>query len=390
MLTNPSGYYQGGFQQTRVLQFCQMEYPREIHLSNGMLVLPQFLPDATFGQVRGLDALATAACGVQAVMMNTFHLMQKPGSGTIRSLGGLRQMTGWDGAIFTDSGGFQAYSLIRQNSRFGQLHDNGITLIPSGKGRKFLLTPEKCVQLQMSYGAQVIFCLDDCTHVDDPMEEQEKSVARTIAWGERCKKEYKRLLEEKRVGSEQRPLIFAVVQGGRSLGLRTRCAQALLEVGFDGYGYGGWPLDESGALVEEMLSLTRELIPCCYPLHALGVGHPLSIVRCVRMGYGLFDSAMPTRDARHGRLYRFAEPREQALSGRDNWLEYVYIGDKRHYRSSMPIEEGCNCAVCRRYSRAYLRHLFKLNDSLYLQLATQHNLVFMMRLMERLRSGEGL
>lgn len=374
-----------GLQGGRVLQFCQMENPREISLNNGALALPQFLPDATFGQVRGLDALATAASGVKAVMMNTFHLMQKPGSGTIRSLGGLRQMTGWEGAIFTDSGGFQAYSLIRQNSRFGQLHDNGITFLPSGKDRKFLLTPEKCVQLQMGFGAQVIFCLDDCTHVDDPLEEQEKSVARTVAWGERCKKEYTRLLEEKQAGDGQRPLIFAVVQGGQSLELRTRCAQALLETGFDGYGYGGWPLDESGALVEDMLALTRELIPARYPLHALGVGHPPSIARCARMGYSLFDSAMPTRDARHGRLYRFTNRESVNLVESKEWFEYVYISDKRHHRTSAPIEDGCECPVCSRYSLAYLRHLFKLNDSLYLQLATMHNLAFMARLMERIR-----
>ena len=377
-----------GFPDWRVLQFCQMQHLREISLNNGVLTLPQFLPDATFGQVRGLDAPATAACGVKAVMMNTFHLMQKPGSGAIRSLGGLRQMTGWEGAVFTDSGGFQAYSLIRQNSRFGQLNDNGIIFFPSGRDRKFMLTPEKCVQLQMGFGAQVIFCLDDCTHVDDPQQEQEKSVARTVAWGERCKKEYSRLLEEKRVGDGQRPLIFAVVQGGQSLELRTRCAQALLETGFDGFGYGGWPLDESGALVEDMLALTRALIPSRYPLHALGVGHPPFIARCARMGYSLFDSAMPTRDARHGRLYRFASQSVAVSADHEEWFEYVYVHDRRHHRSSTPIEDGCGCPVCSRYSLAYLRHLYKLNDSLYLQLATMHNLAFMARLMEHIRIRE--
>ena len=364
-----------------------MQLARTLQLTSGLLPLPQYLPDATFGQVRSLDARATAACGVQAVMMNTFHLMQKPGVSTIKALGGLHAMTGWAGAIFTDSGGFQAYSLIRQNNRFGQLNDNGISFTPDGGHRKFLLTPEKCIQYQLSFGSQVVFCLDDCTHIDDPLPEQEKSVARTIAWGVRCKKEFTRLLEDKKIPESQRPLIFAVVQGGQSPALRQRCAQALLEIGFDGYGYGGWPLDEQGGLVADMLALTRELIPPTYVLHALGVGHPPYVARCAQMGYGLFDSAMPTRDARHGRLYRFTADSAGALNDPEgSWFEYIYVHDKRHFRSSAPIEEGCGCPTCQAYSMAYLRHLFMLNDSLYLQMATQHNLAFMARLMASIKA----
>lgn len=363
-----------------------MAVPSELTLSTGKLNLPQFLPDATFGQVRSLDADATAAMGIQAVMMNTFHLMQKPGSSTIKSLGGLHGMTGWSGATFTDSGGFQAYSLVRQDKRFGQLNNNGIAFYPADGKRRFLLTPEKCIQLQIGFGSQVIFCLDDCTHIDDPMNEQELSVERTIAWGKRCKDEFTRLMNEKKKDQGKKPLIFAVVQGGQSETLRQHCAEALLEIGFDGFGYGGWPLDENGLLVEEMLMLTRRLIPDVFPLHALGVGHPPFIVQCAQMGYGLFDSAMPTRDARHGRLYRLAGGGRTAIQGSSSdWFEYVYIHDKRHIKSQEPIEEGCSCPVCKNFSLGYLRHLYKLNDSLYLRLATQHNLQFMVRLMAMIR-----
>lgn len=365
-----------------------MAFPTQLNLKSGMLALPQYLPDATFGQVRTVDAEAVAECGIQALMMNTFHLMQKPGATTVKSLGGLHRFSGWEKAIFTDSGGFQAYSLIRQNSKFGSLTDNGISFLPENGGRKFLLTPEKCVQLQVSFDSEVIFCLDDCTHIDDAQSEQEKSVSRTIQWALRCRREFDRLMEEKKLAEAQRPKLFGVVQGGNSPELRRRCAEALLESGFDGYGYGGWPLDEGGSLVEEMIALTRELIPDEYPLHALGVGHPPYIARCAEMGYGLFDSAMPTRDARHGRLYRFKIiPQPSQLAKSADWFEYVYATDKRYIKSSGPVEEGCGCPVCQTYSLGYLRHLYKLNDILYQRLATQHNLWFMARLMGLLKAA---
>lgn len=357
------------------------DYPHTLNLIKGDLALPAYLPDATFAQVRALDAQDLRNCQVKAVMMNTFHLMSRPGSSTIKSLGGLHAMSGWDGPIFADSGGFQAYSLIRQNPAAGRFSEDGLIYQPPGSARRILLTPEKCVQLQLAFGADVLFCLDDCTHVDDSEAEQRLSVHRTIAWAKRCRKEFDTLT---RSGKTPPPLLFAVVQGGDIPELRRECANALLEIGFDGYGYGGWPLDGEGALVEDSLILTRELIPEKYVLHALGIGHPVNVARCARLGYGIFDSAMPTRDARHGRLYRFKE-NTTSISGR-SWLEYVYISDEKHRRSSQPVEPGCDCPVCAQVSLGYLRHLFKLGDCLYQRLATMHNLHFMARLTERLRA----
>lgn len=371
-----------------MIQFRRMAFPTQLTLNHGTLTLPQFLPDATFGQVRGVDAEATVQCGIQAMMMNTFHLMQKPGASTVKALGGLHRMSGWDKPIFTDSGGFQAYSLIRQGPRFGQFSDNGLVFKPEDGGRKYQLTPEKCIQLQLSFGSDLLFCLDDCTHIDDAMQQQEASVERTIRWAGRCRAEFDRLLDEKRVPPEKRPKLFAVVQGGSAPELRRRCAQALLEIGFDGYGYGGWPLDSQGNLVEDMVFLLRALIPAEFPLHALGIGHPPYVARCAAQGYGLFDCAMPTRDARHGRLYRFEYlPNKSDLLGKDDWFGYVYAHDERYMRDSQPVEEGCDCPLCRQYSQGYLRHLHKLNDPLYQRLATQHNLRFMARLMELLRGS---
>ncbi len=356
---------------------------KELMVGNRHLRLPAFLPDATFGVVRSVDADDLIACGIEAVVMNTFHLMQKPGSSTIQSLGGLHRMSGWEKVIVTDSGGFQAYSLIHQNPKNGKITDQGIHFKPEGSDRKFLMTPEKTIQLQVAYGSDIVICLDDCTHVDAPYSEQRESVRRTITWGKRCKAEFQKLMAEKKTTSAEKPLIFAVIQGGGLPELRRECAEALLEIGFDGYGFGGWPLDGKGNLLEEILSLTRGFVPTQFPMHALGVGHPENILKAYQIGYQLFDSAMPTRDARHARVYTFTEA--QGFSG--SWMRYVYLNDEKHIKANRPISDHCDCPTCRKYSLGYLHHLFKTGDTLFYRLATLHNLRFMTTLVQRLRES---
>ena len=359
---------------------------------HGQLALPAFLPDATLGVVRATDAADLRGAGVRALVMNVFHLMQKPGSSTISALGGLHRMAGWDGPIVTDSGGFQAYSLIRQNPRAGSLSDGGIRFQPEGADRPFQLTPEKSIQLQLAYGADVLVCLDDCTHVDDAPAEQQVSVARTIKWAKRCKDELERLLSQRRGKRDSepiaRPVLFAVVQGGGSEPLRRQCAEALLEIGFDGYGYGGWPLDRQGKLLHDILGYTRSLIPSELPMHAFGVGQPDNVVACHALGYQMFDSALPTRDARSGRLYAFtADPAAAKFRPRGSWWEYTYVEDKKHIKANRPISAFCDCHTCKSYSLGYLHHLHKVGDTLYYRLATIHNLRFMMQLMDVLKSA---
>lgn len=366
--------------------------PTILPLAHGGLELPAFLPDATVGVVRSVDAVDLRGVGVRALVMNVFHLMQKPGSSTIQALGGLHQMAGWDRPIMTDSGGFQAYSLIRQNPKFGRLTDQGIRFQPEGADRPFLLTPEKSIQLQMSYGADIVVCLDDCTHIDDALAEQQLSVARTVKWARRCKDEFERLVRQReRLRDWQgapRPLLFAVVQGGGDLDLRRRCAEELLAIGFDGYGFGGWPLDAKGQLLHDILGYTRALIPSEFPMHALGVGQPANVVACAALGYQMFDSALPTRDARSGRLYAFtSDPASPGFRLRGSWYEQIYVEDKKHIKASGPVAPFCDCLACASYSLGYLHHLQKIGDSLYYRLATIHNLRFMMQLVDRLRAG---
>jgi queuine tRNA-ribosyltransferase len=290
-------------------------------------------------------------------------------------------MSGWRRPIITDSGGFQAYSLIRENPKNGSLSDRGIIFRAQGGKRKYQLTPEKTIQLQLNFGADVVICLDDCTHVEADREVQQQAVDRTIKWAKRCRTEFDRLAAEKGLEGDARPKLFGVVQGGGDKDLRRECAEELIEIGFDGYGYGGWPLDGSGNLLEEMVGYVRELIPGEYPLHALGVGHPENVAACYRLGYQMFDSALPTRDARRGRLYSFIG--DHGLRG--EWFKFVYIQDEEHIRADLPISASCDCPTCQRYSRGYLHHLFKINDHLFFQLATVHNLRFMRQLEDRMR-----
>jgi queuine tRNA-ribosyltransferase len=353
-----------------------------LRLPHGDLELPAFLPDATLGVVRAVDSVDVVNCGIRAVVMNTFHLMQHPGSSTVQALGGLHRMSGWDGPIITDSGGFQAYSLISENPRFGTMTEDGITVRPEGSDRKFQLTPEKCVQLQVAYGADVVMCLDQCTHVDDPLPVQEAAVRRTIAWAKRCRAEFDRLMAQKRLSQDERPLLFGVVQGGGSPELRAECAGALLAIGFDGYGYGGWPLDAEGRLVDQMLRITRTLIPPQFPMHALGIGHPLNIAACVPLGYSIFDSALPTRDARRGRLYVMTDT---PAAENDRWFRFLYVTDDKYIKAAEPVDPTCDCLTCTRYARGYLRHLYRANEAAFQRLATLHNLRFMSRLTAALR-----
>ncbi len=356
---------------------------------HGQIQLPAFLPDATLGVVRNVDSGDLEQCGIEAVVMKTYHLMQRPGSSTITALGGLHQMAGWPHPIITDSGGFQAYSLIRQNPKYGSMDDKGITFQPENSDRKFHLTPEKSVQLQVSYGTDIVVCLDDCTHVDNPFETQQESVKRTIEWARRCKDEFQRLMQQKRLAREQRPLLFGVIQGGGFHELRKRCADALLEIGFDGFGFGGWPLDGKGQLLTDIITYTRELVPPALPMHALGVGHPANVVECARIGYDIFDSAMPTRDARHARLYTFTTPAGVPAPGSTmKWFSYLYVNDDKAIKNDGPVSRFCDCLCCSRYSVAYLHHLFKIDDSLFLRLATIHNLRFMVQLTEYLRAEQ--
>ncbi|MBX7143863.1 MAG: queuine tRNA-ribosyltransferase family protein [Oligoflexia bacterium] len=350
-----------------------------LQLKNGELKLPVYLPDATHGFVKGgLDTNDLHAAGIHALMMNAFCLMEKPGTNVIRAVGGLHKLLAWDGPIITDSGGFQTYSIIRQNKKFGTVTDSEIVFRPAGDGEKVILSPEKVIQKQFRLGSDVMFCLDECTHASDDISVQERSVKRTVEWARRSRAEYDRLLAEKEIPAHERPLLFAIVQGGNSHALRKACAEALIEIGFDGYGFGGWPLDEKKNLLVDVLQYVRSLIPAQFPLHALGIGHPHSVTRCADMNYGIFDCAMPTKDARNGRLYvsNVAKPSAADLND-ERWFSFVYIDNERYRSLDEPLSPNCTGMCCKQYSAAALHYLHAAKSDLYARMATIHNLRFM-------------
>jgi queuine tRNA-ribosyltransferase len=286
---------------------------------------------------------------------------------------------GWPRPILSDSGGFQIFSLLKESPNLGSVTKKGFRYRLDAGDKTRTLTPEKCIQRQFRLGADIIVALDYCSHPDAPPEQHRQSVEWTLDWGRACRREYDRLADQ----TGRRPLLFAAVQGGDDPALRGRCVEGLLEIGFDGYGFGGWPVDDEGRL-REMVSHTAEIVPREFPLWGLGMGKPEGVVESVALGYDLFDCVIPTRDARRGRLFAFRGPSDQVSLASPDFYESVYIQDAKYIRAGVPIDEHCDCHCCRNYSRAYLRHLFDIRDSLSARLATLHNLRFYQRLMERL------
>jgi queuine tRNA-ribosyltransferase len=369
--------------------------------AHGEIPIPAFLPDATRAAVRAVIAEDLRAVGVPAIVVNAFHLLRRPGLRVIQAHGGVHRFMDWDGPILSDSGGFQVYSLIRQNPDYGVIRSNEVIFREPETGEKWTLTPERVIQIQFQLGSDIVVCLDDCTSIDAPEDEQKRAVERTVRWARRCKEQYERLAAQRKSGTP--PLIFAVVQGGASAELRQECAQALVDIGFDGYGFGGWPIAPDGSLLTEVLRYVADALPPDAPKHALGVGSPAHVVTARALGYTTFDSSFPTRDARHNRLYVYKPGfpgeatgnRQQATGNRDagripgirpgdSFYRTLYILDSQYHADREPVDPTCDCPLCSRYSRAYLHHLFKIGDTTAERLATLHNLRFYVRLIDAL------
>lgn len=347
--------------------------------------LPTFFPDATRGVIKSLDSKDLRDAMVEGVVVNTYHLMHIPGSHLIQQAQGINKLMNWKGHTISDSGGFQMLSLIHKNKDFGTITDKGIHLTTPGF-KKQLFTPEKCIQTQFEIGADIFICLDDCPAINANEAATKDAVERTIKWAKRCKDEFDREINFRKLSTNKRPILFAVVQGGRYAYLRKKCAKALVDIGFDGYAFGGWPILD-GKLDVKALKLVAEYTPKDAPKYALGVGRPEEVAQCIAMGYSIFDCVLPTRDARHERLYVFnKDPKKIKDFTKDDFYEFLNINKDMYLTDYSPLCKHCECFSCKNYSRAYITHLFKIKDSLAHRLCTIHNLYMYSTVIRRLRN----
>lgn len=345
------------------------------------LPLPLFFPDATRGFVRELSWEDVKNVGLTGVLVNTFHLLREQGYEKTRAAGGVRPMIGWEGAIISDSGGFQVMSIAKSGS--GRLTDEGVVFVMDGV--EHLLTPEDSIRYQLTMKTDLCVVLDDFTPPDATYEEAEETVARTTLWARRCKAEYERVMGEDRTGDRKgRPYMVGVVQGGAYPDLRMRSIKELTEIGFDGYGYGGWPMKD-GVFDIESARLMAETLPKDALLYGLGIGKPDDIVKCVELGWQIFDCVLPTRDARHGRLYVYtAESMEKIDINSPIFYEYYNPTHASHKEENVPVSTACDCELCTTKTRAELYAMWKAKDKAVLRLATIHNLRFYAILIARL------
>ncbi len=328
-----------------------------LHTPHGALATPVFAPVGTQATVKTLTPRDLHEVGATLVLANTYHLYLRPGPALIADFGGLHSFMSWPGPLLTDSGGFQVFSLAQMR----KVDDDGVTFRSHIDGSLHRFTPESVIAAQEALGADIIMCLDECA---DPLDRNynEKALARTHAWAARCKAAQRRTDQA----------LFGIVQGGIFPDLRIESAHTVAALDFAGYAIGGLSVGETKEQMYATLDITVPELPDDKPRYLMGVGTPEDIIEGVARGIDIFDCVLPTRMARNGGLL--------TRQGRLNLRNARYAADP------LPVEPGCDCYTCQYFSRAYLRHLFKADEILGLHLATLHNVRFILRLMEEIRT----
>lgn len=364
---------------------------------------PVFMPVGTLGSVKGIPQDVLEELGVQILLGNTYHLYLRPGVETVRRMGGLHGFMSWDRSILTDSGGFQVFSL----NELRKVTEEGVTFRSHLDGSSHFLSPERAMEAQIGLGADIIMAFDECTEFPAEVSRARASMEMTLRWAERSKKYFEEHKSEVPWGSRQpsaigrqeqrmvtgpRPgdsegagdpplttdrsstqALFGIVQGGMDRELRRESALRTIEIGFPGYAIGGLSVGEPRELTREIVESTLEHLPKDQPRYLMGVGTPEEIALYASMGVDMMDCVLPTRAARHGLLF--------TSEGR------VSIKQAKYAEDSGPLDPACDCRVCRRYSRAYLRHLYASNELLAQVLNTMHNLHFYLATMKKARAA---
>jgi queuine tRNA-ribosyltransferase len=327
---------------------------------------PVFMPVGTQASVKGLRNEALEELGAQVILGNTYHLYLRPGHELIRKLGGLHEFMSWKGAILTDSGGYQVFSL----SELRKISDHGVCFRSHLDGSEHLLTPEKAAEIQLSLGSDIAMVLDECIETPAKREIAAAAMVRTTAWARRARNYFHQRAEQ---NGELAQWQFGIVQGATFADLRRESARQLLEIDFPGYAVGGLAVGEPHDVTCEMAREVTALLPPDKPRYLMGVGRPEQLADYVALGIDMMDCVLPTRAARHACIY--------TSQGR------VLIKSARYRQDQNPPDPGCSCSVCRRYTRAYLRHLFAAGELTAAILATHHNVHFYLDLMRQIREA---
>lgn len=320
---------------------------------------PVFMPVGTQGTVKTLTPEQLQETNARIILCNAYHLCLRPGEKIVKQFGGLHKFIGWNGAIITDSGGYQVFSL----TGLAKVSDDGVEFQSPVDGTKLFLTPEKMIQIQNDIGADIIMAFDECVPYPSEHDKAWVAVKRTVDWAERCLQAHE----------NKQQTLFGIVQGSVFKDLRVECAEKLVEMGFSGYAVGGLSVGEGTLLMNEVLDYTVDLLPEDKPRYLMGVGFPVDILNAVERGIDMFDCVVPTRNGRNGCAF--------TSTGKIKILNSQYKEDKK------PLDETCNCYTCRNFSRAYIRHLFMAKEILGLTLLSLHNISYFQSLMEQVRDS---
>ena len=336
---------------------------------HGKVQTPVFMNVGTQGAIKGaLSAADLSEIGCQIELSNTYHLHVRPGDELIKSLGGLHKFMTWEGPILTDSGGFQIFSL----AKLRKIAEEGVKFNSHVDGRHIFMGPEESMRIQANLGSDIAMAFDECVKIPTPREYVQRSCERTYRWLQRCK-EALRAYNEEDDAVNPGQMLFGINQGAVFADIRAEHMKKIAELDLPGYAIGGLAVGETHQEMYDTIEVVEEYMPKDKPRYLMGVGTPGNIIECVARGVDFFDCVMPARNGRHGHLF--------------TWNGIINIKNEKYLRDESPIDPQCTCPVCRRYSRAYVRHLFKAEEMLAMRFAVMHNLYFYNSLAKAIRDS---
>ena len=341
----------------------------EFKTPHGTIQLPGFMNVATCGAIKGaLSAIDLKNIKCQVQLCNTYHLHIRPGDKIVKQMGGIRKFTSWNGPVLTDSGGFQVFSLAKLRS----IHEEGVEFSSHVDGRKIFMGPEESIKIQSNLGSTIAMAFDECIKNPSPYDYVKQSCERTTRWLYRCKKQMDYLNAQDNVVNNKQ-MLFGINQGGVYPDLRIEHMKNIRELDLNGYAIGGLAVGETAEEMYNIIEKVEPHMPENKPRYLMGVGTPINILEAVLRGVDLFDCVMPSRNARHGHIF--------------TWQGCLNILNAKYESDPLPLDESCDCPVCKNHSRAYIRHLFKSGEMLGMRLGVMHNLYFYNTLMERIRNA---